>query len=106
MRSYSPATLGVLRLLGLQIATARREQQMSAAELAERVGVSLPTLRGVERGSPTVAIGAYVEAATVLRVPLYAAGADELRGALAHQADRLALLPRTVRRLPDVDDDF
>lgn len=30
---------------------------MKAKELADRVGVSLPTLRKIERGAPTVQIG-------------------------------------------------
>lgn len=54
-----PAVLRVLEELGENIRTARLRRKISAALLAERAGLSRPTLRRVERGDATVSMGAY-----------------------------------------------
>lgn len=40
MHAYMPATLHALTVLGSQIASRRRELRWTAAELADRLGVS------------------------------------------------------------------
>ena len=94
-------------MLSAQIAAARREKRMTAAEVAERVGISTITLRAVERGLPTVAIGTVFEVATLLGVPLFTDERDQLSSAYALQRGQLALLPSRVRepRTP-VRDEF
>lgn len=76
------------------------------AELAERIGVSRPTMAKIERGDPSVAIGTVFEAAAVLGVPLFEG--DETRSRHgAHKRVEVALLPaRARRRKVVVDDDF
>lgn len=106
VRPYSPLTIEAGRLLGSHIATARRERRWTAAELAERVGVSRPTIHKIERGDLTVAIGAAFEAATILGVPLFGDDPTRRRLEAARLDDRLAVLPRTVRRPARVRDDF
>jgi hypothetical protein len=66
-----------------------------------------PTLRNIERGEPTTAIGVAFEVATLVGVPLFDAEADDLPVLRRRAEDRLALLPRTVR-LPErpARDDF
>jgi transcriptional regulator with XRE-family HTH domain len=49
----------VLPLLGEQIKLARLRRQLSAAVVAERAGISRSTLWQVEKGNPSVALGAY-----------------------------------------------
>jgi transcriptional regulator with XRE-family HTH domain len=49
----------VLPLLGDQIKLARLRRQLSAAVVAERAGISRSTLWQVEKGNPSVALGAY-----------------------------------------------
>ncbi|KQO98455.1 helix-turn-helix transcriptional regulator [Leifsonia sp. Leaf264] len=94
--TYSPATREALRVLGLRIAAARRERKWTTVELSERVGISVPTLRSVERGEPTVAIGVAFETATIVGVELY--GDPSTVSDLRRRAeDRLALLPASVR---------
>ncbi|GIG41114.1 helix-turn-helix domain-containing protein [Cellulomonas phragmiteti] len=106
VRTYSRATEHATATLGALIAAARRERRMSVAEVCERVGIDPGTLRSVERGAPTVAIGMVFEVATVLGVPLFSVPAEELPALAARAADRLALLPQRVRATVQVDDDF
>ena len=104
-RVLSPITVKALDLLGRRVALARRERRWTSAELAERVGVSVVTIRKVEKGDPTVALGTAFEAAAVLGVALF--HEDPRRRALEAELvnTRLAVLPASVRRRA-IDDDF
>ncbi|MBA2317861.1 MAG: helix-turn-helix transcriptional regulator [Euzebyales bacterium] len=55
------------------MARARRERRWTVAALAERAGISPVTLRKVEKGDPTVALGAAFEVATLLGIHLFGA---------------------------------
>lgn len=55
-----------LRKLGSDIRDARRRRRIPTAVMAERVMVSRPTLRKVERGDPSVSFGTYATALYVL----------------------------------------
>ncbi len=105
-RTYSLMTVEAARLLGARVRLARHERRWTLQELAERVGVTQPTMRKVERGDPTVGLGVAFEAAAVLGVPLF--HEDRPRRSLEANRvdDRLALLPKLVRKPADVDDDF
>lgn len=106
LRSFSPPTLDAARVLGNQIALVRRDRGWTAAELAERVGVSARTISSLERGSPTVALGTAFEAATLLGIPLFDVERTELRALARRGRETLALLPTRVRhrRTPPRDD--
>ena len=54
--------------LGTRIRHARLRRNISAARLAEDAGISLPTLRQVENGGLTVAIGSIVRILFCLRM--------------------------------------
>lgn len=107
-QTYSRATQDAVALLGLHIATARRQRRFTAADLAQRAGISLTTLRNAERGVPTVAVGIVFELATLLGIRLFGAEPGNLRDLVDRQADRLALLPAHVHVGPQnaADDDF
>lgn len=48
--------------LGARLRAARLERNESMALFAERIGVSVPTLREMERGSPKVQVGSWLNA--------------------------------------------
>lgn len=102
----SPHTLEAARLLGERVRLGRRERRWTLQELAERVGVSVPTMRKVERGDPSVGLGTAFEAATLTGVPLFHEDPSRLLLETARVEDRLAVLPRLVRKPAVVDDDF
>ena len=101
----SPVTVEALRMLGARVRLARRERRWKATELAERVGVSPTTIRKVERGDPTVALGTAFEAAMLVGVTLFHDERSRRALEAEYVAAKLAVLPATVRREP-VDDDF
>ena len=57
----------ILRELGLRIRRARVELGEKQVRFAARLGVSVPTLRKLERGDPTVALGTFVETLVILQ---------------------------------------
>jgi len=103
--SYAPETLEALELLGLQVSVERRRRRWTAAELADRAGISVKTLRGVERGEPTVAAGTAFEVATLVGVPLFARDRSLRRERAAHEREVLSLLPARVRQAQEAPDD-
>jgi transcriptional regulator with XRE-family HTH domain len=106
-RTHLGQTRDATRVLGSQIAAARRRQRRTAADVAERANITRQTLRRIERGDPSVAIGLVFDVATVLSVPLFGASRAELAELAARGARDLALLPARVRSEPvEVDDDF
>jgi transcriptional regulator with XRE-family HTH domain len=67
-----PAVERLLRTLGENIRLARLRRGISAQLLAERAGMSRPTLRAIERGDAGVTLGAVANALSSLGL------ADEL----------------------------
>ena len=89
----SPKVRRSLSKLGDDLSIARRKRRLTAAAMCERVGVSKATWQRMEKGDPTVSLGAYAQALFVLGfgVPL---------GELADQsADETGLLLE-AERLP------
>ena len=61
-RKNTPVLPGLERILyemGENIRLARLRRRLSASLVAERAGMSRPTLRAIEKGDPKVSIGAY-----------------------------------------------
>lgn len=87
-----------LHKLGADLALARRRRRISTASMAERVQVSVATLRRMERGDPTVAIGTVAQAllvfnATERLAQLLDTVSDELGLQLMDEA-----VPQRIRR--------
>jgi transcriptional regulator with XRE-family HTH domain len=81
--------------LGIRLKTLRLARNDTMAVFAQRLGVSVGTLRAMEHGTATVQIGAWVKALWVLD------RLDDLNGVLAQKASLLeqARAPRTRGRL-------
>ena len=56
----------ILRDLGENIRLARLRRKLSTKQVAERAGISRPTLYDIERGKPNVSIGNYTQVLSVL----------------------------------------
>ena len=52
-----PATLGALEKLGADLAVARLRRKESLRSWAQRLGTTVPTLRRLESGDPSISIG-------------------------------------------------
>lgn len=55
-----PSSQRILEELGANIRMARLRRRLSASQVAERAGMSRPTLRAIERGDSSVTLGAYM----------------------------------------------
>ncbi len=54
-----PSLQRLLKELGTNIRLARLRRRYCASQVAERAGISRPTLRAIEQGDPKVTFGAY-----------------------------------------------
>ncbi len=100
--SYSKPALPLplrraVRRLGLDIAEARKKRRITTVLMAERAGISRPTLAAIEKGKPTVSLDALARVLFVLGLhrrleELADPSRDEV--ALALDAERL---PKRVR---------
>jgi transcriptional regulator with XRE-family HTH domain len=107
VKTYSPYARDAARLLGEQIRLARSDRGWTQQDLAERAGISRPTLRRIERGDLGVTLGSAFEVAALTGVPLFYPDRERLSMDLDRTAARTALLPKRVRRRRDpVRDDF
>jgi transcriptional regulator with XRE-family HTH domain len=89
------------------IREARKERKLTAQELADRAGISRGMLQRIEKGDLKCEIGAVFEVATIVGVKLFDADEDTIVKHLHQTRDKLALLPKSVRKkVKTVRDDF
>jgi transcriptional regulator with XRE-family HTH domain len=106
-RTYSRYSRDAAALLGALIREARNERKLTAQELADRVGISRGLLQRIEKGNLKCEIGVVFEAAAITGVMLFDAGESRLKRYLGQTQEKLALLPKSVRRKSKaVRDDF
>jgi transcriptional regulator with XRE-family HTH domain len=92
-----------LAKVGANIRLARLRRALSVTRVAERAGMSRPTLRAVERGDPGVSMGAYANVLRCLGLEkdLLVLARDDVRGRKlqdAALASRRQAPPRSPRR--------
>lgn len=95
----TPTLTKLVKELGENIRFARLRRKFSAELLAERAGISRPTLRSIEQGDPKVSFAAYVNvlACLGLEKDLAAIARDDELGRKLQDVD---LLPK--RRAPKI----
>jgi transcriptional regulator with XRE-family HTH domain len=62
----SPETAEALVVLGREIRDARLARKLRLDDLSKRAGISVATLKRLEKGDPTLAIGRFLEVLTAL----------------------------------------
>ena len=109
-RTYSRYTRDAAILLGKHIQLARKKRKMTERDFADRVGISRLTLQKIEKGSLKCELGFVFEAAAVAGVTLFNVTSNHthsLGNFLENVNDKLALLPKSIRRQrQEVDDAF
>lgn len=100
----SRAARDALAVLGSQIKEARIRRGWTQANLAARAGIDSRTVSAMEKGAPTVSIGAVFNTAFITGVDLFGLEGDELALARRRGQERLALLPTRIRNDPTEDD--
>lgn len=106
-RAYSRYCRDAVALLGGLIRSARKERKFTAQEVAERAGISRGLLQRIEKGDLKCEIGAVFEVAAIVGVTLFDADDTTLNRYIRHTEEKLALLPKSVRKTKKaVDDDF
>jgi len=106
-RSYSRYSRNAATLLGGLIREARKERKLTAQEVADRAGISRGLLQRIEKGDLKCEIGAVFEVATLVGVQLFRADESTLSQHLSRTKDKLALLPKSIRKKSSVIyDDF
>lgn len=93
----SQAAREAASILGKMIRAKRIKRRMTAAQLAERAGITRSTLRGIERGETGTAIGTVFEVATIAGIHLFGQSAEALAMHNRRLEEELALLPRSAR---------
>jgi transcriptional regulator with XRE-family HTH domain len=107
VRTYSRYTEDALSLLAGLIRAARLEKKMSAQEVADRAGISRGMLSRIEKADPKCEIGASFEVARIVGVSLFEAEAGRLAMQVKQVEEKLALLPKSARKVRKVViDDF
>lgn len=106
-RTYSRYSRDTATLLGGLIRTARKERRLTVQEVADRAGISRGLLQRIERGDLKCEIGAVFEVATIVGVKLFDADESSITRHIRQTEDKLALLPKSIRKTTRVaDDDF
>lgn len=85
----APADLEPLARLGARLRAARKMQKVSAVAAAEAAGISRVTLHRIERGEPSVAMGAWMAVAAALGLAIDLASRET-------PGSRIDPLPETI----------
>lgn len=105
-RTYSKYGSEAVTLLARLIRVARKQRKLTMQDVADRAGISRGLMQRIEKGNPRCEIGTVFEVASIVGVALF----DEavaLPSYIRQNDERLALLPKSVRKANRVaDDDF
>ena len=106
-RTYSRHSRAAVTLLAGLIRTARKEGKLTVQEVADRAGISRGLLQRIEKADLKCEIGVVFEVASIVGVKLFDVDDAMLVRHIRQVDDKLALLPKSVRKTTKiVDDDF
>ncbi|OIP82593.1 MAG: transcriptional regulator [Porphyromonadaceae bacterium CG2_30_38_12] len=66
--SFTQKQQKILATLGKNIKLARLRRKLSIRSMAERAGIATSTLGSIEKGSPSVSLGNYLQVLSILRL--------------------------------------
>ncbi|WED21977.1 helix-turn-helix domain-containing protein [Vibrio sp. JC009] len=105
--SFSKQTMVALEHFSGLLSVARKNKSMTVVELSDKLGVSRTTATSMLKGSPTVNIGLYFEAARILGVSLFDQEPSRLEVSKRKTQQVESLLPKRVRvKKRELDNDF
>lgn len=95
-KTYSPAEISVeiqehVKMWGSAVKNQRIAQRQTAAQLAEQIKVSKPTISRLEKGDPGISVGTYLSALFFLG--LRAAATPSLKHSLWQDESRQRMRP-------------
>ena len=106
-RTYSRYSTDAVVLLGKLIQLARKERKISESDLADRAGIARSTLQRIEKGDLACEIGLMFEVATIIGIKLFDADSRFLTTQIERADDKIALLPKSIRKSgKSFDDNF
>jgi transcriptional regulator with XRE-family HTH domain len=106
-RTYSRYSREAVTLLAGLIRSARKQRKLTTQEVAERAGISRGMLQRIEKGDLKCEVGAMFEVASIVGVKLFDADETTLTKHIRQTEEKLALLPKSVRKIKKaLDDDF
>ncbi len=104
---YSRYSADAVQLMSSLIKVARKERKLTTQDLADRAGISRGLVQRIEKGDMKCSIGAVFEVAAILGVRLFDADENSLSMHIRQSEDRLALMPKSIRKKTRVvNDDF
>ena len=65
---YTHKQKNILSRLGENIKLARLRRELFVRSLAERAGIAVSTMTNIEKGSPSVSLGSYMQVLSILRL--------------------------------------
>ncbi len=107
VRTYSRYSKEAIRLFACLIRAGRKEREMTVQEVADRAGISRGLLQRIENGDPKCELGVTIEVAYIVGVKVFDAETTTLTKNIRQVEEKLALLPKSVRKKAKiVDEDF
>jgi transcriptional regulator with XRE-family HTH domain len=104
---YSRYSADAVQLMSSLIKVARKERKLTTQDIADRAGISRGLVQRIEKGDMKCSIGAVFEVAAILGVKLFDADETSLSKNLRQNEDKLALMPKSIRKKARVvNDDF
>lgn len=104
---YSRYSADAVQLMSSLIKVARKERKLTTLDIADRAGISRGLVQRIEKGDMKCSIGAVFEVAAILGIKLFDADETSLSKHIRQNEDKLALMPKSIRKKTRVvNDDF